>query len=215
MGSPVPDSSTGRTNSGRIRRFGRSIGRPFRAAWRWVTFPLFKRWPFRRPKKLTEGPDAGKRKRKPATPFRGEHDQFPALQDLFTGVEATVLKPFQALDEEANRQQLIHRRFRVALIIGSGFTATFGAVQASYEMSAWPGFVLAVLGAITASIARAQQQLGPQSKYLLARAKAEELRSLYYQYLAQIDIRNGRDLERRVADIRYTGGPSGEEGGGP
>lgn len=196
--------------TGRLRAFSAWLVRPFRAAWRWVTYPLFERLP-RRPKKLTEGNDAGKRKREPSSPFGGEPKEFPALQQLFAKVDETVLEPFQKLDEEAKRQQAIYRRFRIALILGSGLTATFGAVQASYDALAWPGFALAVLGATTASIARAQQQLGPQSKYLLARAKAEELRSLYYQYLAQVDIRDGRDLERRVADIRYTGGASGQE----
>jgi hypothetical protein len=63
---------------------------------------------------------------------------------------------------------------------------------------------VAILGLATGAIANQYRRTQPLSHYLTSRAKAEELRSLYFRYLSGVDGVEQRELEKRVAAISHS-----------
>jgi hypothetical protein len=141
--------------------------------------------------------------------------EFPALHERFATADAIILPKFTEHDVAALTSQASHRRFQLWIILGATLTTVLGAVQAAADDVRWPGVVLALTGAATALIANRQRRSRPMLHYLTERAKAEELRSLYYRYLSGVDDddrddADGRELERKVAAIEFPlpNGPS-------
>ena len=89
------------------------------------------------------------------------------------------------------------------MIIGAALATVFGAVQAGWPDARWPGIVLAVFAALTTAVANQQRQARPMLDYLTERARAEELRSLYYRFLSGIGNQNRQTLEQAVAAIEF------------
>ncbi len=132
------------------------------------------------------------------------HDHFPALRSRFEAADVTILPAFKTCDEAAMKAQTAHRRYQLVIIVGSLLTTVFGAVQATSSDLWWPGVAVGVVGAATAAVANQQRQSKPMVRYLAERAKAEQLRSLYFRYLAGVDGElEGRGLEVAVATIVF------------
>ena len=74
---------------------------------------------------------------------------------------------------------------------------------------AWPGVVVATLGAATSALITVARRQGSLLNYLTARVRAERLRSLYFEYLAgcpatdeAIRHQGLRNLEQQVVQIQ-------------
>jgi hypothetical protein len=128
--------------------------------------------------------------------------EYPTLEERFAILDEAVVPAFVEHDSNAIKAQTIHRRYRFALIVGVALTTSFGALQAAVNDAAWVGVVLAVLAAMTGAIANQERRSQPLRRHLTERAKAEELRSLYFAFLS--GDRDQRALERDAAAIRYS-----------
>lgn len=137
---------------------------------------------------------------------------YPALADRFTVVDSEVLPAFMELDTEASQAQISYRRFRLTLILGAGLTTIAGALLAALGGATWPGLLVAVVGLGTTGVANAYRRDQPLERYLTSRAKAEQLRSMYFRYLSGVDADDQRALEKRVAAIVHS--RSSEAGSG-
>jgi hypothetical protein len=146
------------------------------------------------------------KRRTPTYPPIGDaHRKYPALAPQLDSLDARLIEQFVEHDQEALRAQASYRRYRLAAILGAAVTTVFGAVQAAGGDAVWPGAVIAGAAALTAMFSNLQRQSRPLARYITERAKAEELRSLYFRHLSgQQKIEHQRPLERQVADIRFT-----------
>jgi SLOG in TRPM, prokaryote len=134
--------------------------------------------------------------------------RYPALRQRLTEADGLVYPAFVSCDNEAQLEQNRYRWFIVLAIVGGLLTTTFGAVQAWLQSAAWPGVVVATLGAATSGITTVARRQGSLHNYLSARIRAERLRSLYFEYLVtppesgEAKHREQvRDLQLRVAEL--------------
>jgi len=135
-----------------------------------------------------------------ATDDRGE---YPALRQRLDDLDRELVPAFAELDLAALEAQRSYRRFQMVLVIGAALASFFGAVQAaSGDGGRWAAAIVIGLGAVTSYAATQIRREGLPGRYLVDRAKAEELRSLYFAYLAGIDIGGVQALEARVNEIR-------------
>ena len=130
--------------------------------------------------------------------------EYPALADRFAVLDSEVLPSFLDLDTEANVAQTSYRRFRLTLMVGAGLTTIAGALLAALGGATWPGLIVAVLGLGTTGIANVYRRDQPLERYLTSRAKAEQLRSIYFRYLSGVDGTDRRALEKQVAAIAHS-----------
>jgi hypothetical protein len=133
---------------------------------------------------------------------------YPALQQRLDDVESVIYPSFASCDQEAQVEQNRYRWFTVLAILGGLLTTTFGAVQAWLQSVAWPGVVVATLGAATSAITTVARRQGSLDNYLSARIRAERLRSLAFEHLARAPEASEaghrqqlRELEHRAARI--------------
>ena len=134
----------------------------------------------------------------------------PDLHDDVTLVHDVLLPAFDRFDQRAKLEQNRHRRQQVLLILGGMLTTVFGAVQAALASQAWPGIVVAGVGAATAAVASVGRQSGALDAYLGNRLKAERLRSTAFAFLAGLhDVEHDTSadpecwLREQVTDISY------------
>lgn len=158
---------------------------------------LFKRLPF------------GTTKSWPTFP-KNAQSEFPRLSERFSDLSTHLDGAFAAHDAAALQQQQRHRALRLALIVGAMFTTVFGALQAALGSVRWPGIALAIIAAATAAIVNYERQANPLRKYLHDRAKAEALRSLYFNYLGSLDVIDQQALAKAVAEIQFGKKPGNE-----
>jgi hypothetical protein len=125
---------------------------------------------------------------------------YPPLRPRLDALDAILMEPFVEHDRDALTLQRTHRRFQLALIVGAALTSAFGALQAAMD-AAWTGLVVAILGAAATFVGNVQRRRAPLKQYLSKRARAEELRSLYFRYLAGLDGWDARRLEAEVTAI--------------
>jgi hypothetical protein len=138
----------------------------------------------------------------------GAGARYPELRQRLADADAVVHPAFASCDVEAQVEQNRYRWFVVLAILGGLLTTAFGAVQAWLQSAAWPGVVVATLGAASSAITTVARRQGSLQNYLSARIRAERLRSLYFEYLAtrpEADRAAHREqvraLELRVAEI--------------
>lgn len=129
---------------------------------------------------------------------------YPALADRFDVLDIEVLPAFLEFDAAASRAQTRYRRYRLALMIGAALTTVAGALLAAVGGATWPGLIVAVLGLATTGISNQYQRDQPLARYLSSRAKAEQLRSLYFRYLSGIGVGDQRALETQVVEITHS-----------
>jgi hypothetical protein len=77
------------------------------------------------------------------------------------------------------------------------------------QTAAWPGVVVATLGAGTSALITVARRQGSLVSYLSARVRAERLRSLYFEYIASSPATGEatrhqklRELEQQVVRIQ-------------
>jgi hypothetical protein len=135
--------------------------------------------------------------------------RYPTLQQRLTDADKVVYPAFASCDQEAQAEQNRYRWFIVLSILGGLLTTTFGAVQAWLQSVAWPGIVVATMGAATSAITTVARRQGSLDNYLAARIRAERLRSLYFEHLAKppepseaTHHQQLRDLQVRAAEIQ-------------
>jgi hypothetical protein len=135
--------------------------------------------------------------------------RYPLLRQQIVDADRLIYPFFAECDMTAQIEQNRHRQFTVLAIGGGLLTTVFGALQAWLQTVAWPGVVVATLGAATSALITVARRQGSLLNYLTARVRAERLRSLYFEYLAgppAIDeaIRNQglRNLERQVVQVQ-------------
>ena len=130
-----------------------------------------------------------------------ERPDFPALQERFEDLDDTLVPAFSAHDGSALDAQQSYRRFQLVLVVGAALASFFGAVQATLgDDGRWAAIVVVVVGALTSFASSQLRREHLPARYLVERAKAEELRALYFEYLSGVG--DARALEARVADIR-------------
>ena len=134
--------------------------------------------------------------------------RYPALRQRLADADGIVYPAFASCEKEAQVEQNRYRWFIVLAIVGGLLTTTFGAVQAWLQSVAWPGVVVATLGAATSAITTVARRQGSLHNYLTARIRAERLRSLYFEYLAippeaseATHRQQVRDLQLKAAEL--------------
>jgi hypothetical protein len=130
------------------------------------------------------------------------HKRFPDLQNDLRFL-AEVLQPeFEKCDIAALRQQNRYRRQQSILLAAGAVGAGLGAVQAAFASIAWPGVLLAVTSALSGWFVQTVERGRALQKYVDQRTRAEQLRSVYFQYVTRIDRYTGKTREEQLqADI--------------
>lgn len=135
-------------------------------------------------------------------------ERYPTLAERFD-VSARVINPaFRRCDGIALRAQARFRRYRLAVLVTTALTACLGAVQTVAGDSPIPGLAIALVGLAAGLIIQIESSLEPGVDYLVARGRAEKLRSLHFRYLSGTFGDDEAALESEVARIEY----SSEEG---
>ena len=123
-----------------------------------------------------------------------------------------VVPAFTECDAEAGAEQNRHRWLTVLAILGGLLTTLAGALQAWLQSVPWPSVVVATMGALTSALITVSRRQDSLRRYLIARIRAERLRSLYFEYLAKDwpeDLREPQQqqhwLEERV--VKHQRGP--------
>ena len=148
----------------------------------------------------------------PAAPVSADQRAgFPALRERFTDLDDIVVPEFVDHDAKALIAQRRHRRFQLVLIVGAALTSIFGALQGTVGGSEALGIVVAVLGLSTSFVIARQRKNRPLSRHLAERAKAEELRSLYFRYLSGTGPSDADGLRAEVGVIVADKGVAGDE----
>lgn len=142
-------------------------------------------------------------KSRPTGPIVERTPEFdlPVLAARVETLDRVLTPEFERLDGESLREQTRHRRLELITLVLAAVTSVFGAVQATITDEWWPGVAIAVAGLVGAAVTRHANQTSPVSKYLDSRARAEELRSLYFRYLGGLDGDSELALEARVVQI--------------
>jgi|SRR5487761_1075838 hypothetical protein len=125
-------------------------------------------------------------------------EAYPALAADLTTVDEVVAPAFREFDLNALRAQNSYWLQQAGLIGVTALTTAFGSVQAAYSHQVWPGVVVAVLGVLSAAVAGLGEERAAQRTYLEHRTKAERLRSMAFEYLAELPPFTGPDDERRL-----------------
>lgn len=140
---------------------------------------------------------------------------YPTLADDLAFLDEHLGPAFVELDRVAQREQNRFRRQQLSILMGGAVTTVLGGVQAAFASAAWPGFLLAVTGAAVGSLSFVSRNRNSRGRYLGARLRAEQLRSLYFAYLGRLDAyaheqTRKRELVAAVARIRHDAGePTG------
>jgi hypothetical protein len=110
--------------------------------------------------------------------------EYPELAQDFAIIDEVVTASFTELDEAAMRNQNRYRRQQVLVLVGSALVTGLGGLQAALSEQRWPGLLLALLAAGLATSSRWAREDASLTRYLDARAKAERLRALQFEFLS-------------------------------
>jgi hypothetical protein len=127
-------------------------------------------------------------------------DEFAELRDDLTFLDAALLPKFRECDLTALVEQNRHRRQQLILLVAGAAGAVLGAVQAALSEFAWPGVLLALVAVLSAVFAQQVEHGRALQRYLDQRARAERLRSLYFQYLVRVDRYADAERKQRLRD---------------
>jgi len=118
--------------------------------------------------------------------FDGDKAEFPGLASRFAVLETEVEPSFAQLDGAALSAQRRHRLVRLWLMILAFSATVFGALE-GVSGGRWAGVAVLIVGGAATVVSRIEAKTLPGATYLAQRAKAEELRSLYFRFLAGDD----------------------------
>jgi hypothetical protein len=135
--------------------------------------------------------------------------RYPHLRRQLAEAAAVVVPALDECDRQALVHQNRHRWFTLLAILGGMLTTVFGAMQAWLQSAPWPGVIVVTLGAATSALVVVARRQGSLHQYLAARVRAERLRGLYFEYVAEPPAADDatraqrlRELERQVVSIR-------------
>lgn len=143
----------------------------------------------------------------PSSIFDGDKAQFPGLAARFAVLADEVEPTFAALDGDALDAQRRHRLVRLWLIVLAFSATVFGALE-GVSGGRWAGVAVMIVGGAATIVSRIEAKTMPGVSYLAQRAKAEELRSLYFRFLAGDDNNSepaqwANWLAARVAEVKH------------
>ena len=92
--------------------------------------------------------------------------RYPLLREQIVDADRLVYPFFAESDMTAQIEQNRHRWFAVLAIGGGLLTTVFGALQAWLQTVAWPGVVVATLGAATSALITVARRQGSLLNYL-------------------------------------------------
>lgn len=144
-------------------------------------------WPLRRPS--TSSPVIG----------TDVKTRYPELAEDLDTIDRQVAESFGNLDHDALRRQSTYRRLRTLLILSSALLSGLGGLQAVFPHTHWPGIVLLILGVAVTTLTLIAEDDDSLQTYYDARMKAERLRTVAFNYLAQTETFRAED---RVAQLR-------------
>ncbi|MGZ4604076.1 MAG: DUF4231 domain-containing protein [Kineosporiaceae bacterium] len=131
---------------------------------------------------------------------RDAADEFPELREDLNFLAEKLVPEFVECDLAALREQNRHRRQQLLLVAAGSTGAVLGAVQAAFDDVRWPGLLVALVALLSAVFAQRVQHGRALPRYLDERAKAERLRSIYFQYLVGAKRFTGVGRRQRLRD---------------
>jgi Protein of unknown function (DUF4231) len=164
---------------------------------------------------MSSAPEPGRRRRVPALLRRlpivnrpvetsivadEAKTEFPQLREDLDFLDEWLLPRFKECDLKAQREQNRHRRQQLLLVAAGSLGAVLGAVQAALDHVKWPGLLVTLLAVLSAVFAQQVQHGQALPRYLDERARAERLRSVYFQYVVRVDRYGGRDRRQRLRE---------------
>jgi hypothetical protein len=130
----------------------------------------------------------------------GVSRQFPHLQEELQFLQDRLVPQFDECDLAALRAQNRHRREQLLLVAAGSVGAVLGAVQAAFADATWPALLVTLVAVLSAVYAQRAQHGRALPRYLDERAKAERLRSMYFQYLVGVAGYGGESRRQRLRD---------------
>jgi uncharacterized protein DUF4231 len=124
--------------------------------------------------------------------------RYPGFAEDFALLESVLVPTFAEFDLAALRDQNRYRRQKATVLVGAAVLTTLGGLQAVFPGSRWPTLVLFVVGIFLASSSQVSNESENLDDYLMARVKAERLRSLYFTYLSRTGVYAGPDRARML-----------------
>jgi hypothetical protein len=132
-------------------------------------------------------------------------EEFPGLGEDLDFLDEWLVPRFTECDLRAQREQSRHRRQQLLLVAAGSVGAVLGAVQAALADATWPGLVVTLVAVLAAVFTQQVQHGRAVSRYLDERARAERLRSVYFQYVVRVDRYRGskrrQQLREDVAEL--------------
>ena len=129
-------------------------------------------------------------------------DEYPALRGALQAADRVVVPALRESDAIAQREQNRHRWYVTLGLIGGLATTTLGAVQSWLVSAAWPGVAVATVGAATSGLLTVSRRQGSLDAYVVARTRAERLRSLCFEFLSTGPMLGEDESRARLADLR-------------
>jgi hypothetical protein len=125
---------------------------------------------------------------------------FPTLREDLDFLDRWLVPHFAECDLAAQRQQNRHRREQLLLVAAGSVGAVLGAVQAALDDVEWPGLLVTLVAVLSAVFAQRVQHGQALPRYLDERARAERLRSVYFQYVVGVERYRGVQRRQRLRD---------------
>lgn len=126
--------------------------------------------------------------------------RFGDLREDLEFLDEWLVPRFTECDLKAQREQNRHRRQQLLLVAAGSLGAVLGAVQAALDDAKWPGLLLSLVAVLSAVFAQQVQHGQALPRYLDERAKAERLRSVYFQYVVRVDRYQGPNRRQRLRE---------------
>lgn len=139
--------------------------------------------------------------------FEGDKAEFPGLAARFTVLADEVEPTFALLDGDALSAQRRHRLVRLWLMVLAFSATVLGALE-GVSGGRWAGVAVLIVAGAATIVSRIEAKMLPGASYLAQRAKAEELRSLYFRFLAGDDDNSepaewANWLASRVTEVKH------------
>jgi hypothetical protein len=126
--------------------------------------------------------------------------RFPELREDLDFLDEWLVPRFIECDLTAQRQQNRHRRQQLLLVAAGSLGAVLGAVQAALADDKWPALLVSLVAVLSAVFAQQVQHGHALPRYLDERARAERLRSVYFQYVVRVERYRGPSRRQRLRE---------------
>jgi hypothetical protein len=126
--------------------------------------------------------------------------EFPELREDLDFLDEWLVPRFAECDLKAQLEQNRHRREQLLLVGAGSLGAVLGALQAALAEVKWPGLLLSLVAVLSAVFAQRVQHGQALPRYLDERARAERLRSLYFQYVVRVERYRTTNRRQRLRE---------------